>query len=262
MRLSADEQAVRALIERHLGAPVSQHDDQSAPGMHDLTISYPDGRRGAVEVTAAEDQTRRAEVGAIGAEPVLQAPGLNSGWLALLEPGASVKTARRALPDLCAQLETAGVTTLDAHQARPDQGHDVAALHRLLAQAQVVSLRSGTMRPGVIAIAGSMDVQWLSSDPEDVVRFVERFVQSRPADSAKLARSGADERHLFILGGWFPEDWPSLHPLSLDFADLPTLAPSLPEQVTHVWLCAQSERPSRIVMWCAEHGWQQVGTVT
>jgi hypothetical protein len=30
------------------GVTVDQHDDGTEPGMYDLTITYPDGRRGAV----------------------------------------------------------------------------------------------------------------------------------------------------------------------------------------------------------------------
>ncbi len=37
------------------GCAVEQHDDNSEAGMYDLTITYPDGAIGAVEVTAAAD---------------------------------------------------------------------------------------------------------------------------------------------------------------------------------------------------------------
>lgn len=100
------------------------------------------------------------------------------------------------------------------------------------------------MRPGAIGLTGAMRVEWLSSDPEDVVTFVERFASSRPDNLSKLRNSGAAERHLFVWGGAFPQDGASLRPLKLDIAALPSRAPNLPPEVTHVWVEAgPQERP-------------------
>ena len=70
MRSLSDEEAwARDCIGEALpGCTVDQHDDGSEPGMYDLTITYPDGHLGAVEVTAAVD----AQPGAVEAG---QAPG-------------------------------------------------------------------------------------------------------------------------------------------------------------------------------------------
>ncbi len=54
-----------AVVRAQLQVPVVQHDDQSVAGMYDLKIEYPDGRVGAVEVTAAEDQDLAARQGAL-----------------------------------------------------------------------------------------------------------------------------------------------------------------------------------------------------
>ncbi len=102
----AGEDAASAVIRAHPGVPVRRHDDQSKPGMHDLEIAYPDGRRGAVEVTAAEDQRLAAGWGALAKQPVLRDERLSRGWLVVLLPNASVNTARALLPDLLVEVWT------------------------------------------------------------------------------------------------------------------------------------------------------------
>lgn len=102
----------------------------------------------------------------------------------------------------------------------------------------------------------------LSRDPDDVVTFVEQFVESRPSDVDKLRRADVDERHLFIWGGEFSTGWVPLRALQLDVPDLPVRAPRLPEEVTHVWVAPEAVPPSRIVAWSATSSGVTVGTVT
>jgi len=64
-----------------------------------------------------------------------------------------------------------------------------------------------------------------------------------------------------VWGGLFPEDRASLRPLKLDIAALPSRAPNLPPEITHVWVAADGERPSRIVHWTPDGGWQEAGRI-
>lgn len=116
--------------------------------------------------------------------------------------------------------------------------------------------------PGVIWTVGPASGVWLSTDPDGVVSFVESFVRSRPSDVAKLGRSGGDERHLFIWLGVFSTAERELRALALDIPQLPERAPRLPPEVTHVWVAAQTARPSRIVHWPPTLGWVQAGRVS
>ncbi len=249
-------EAAKAIIAAHTGERVVTYDDQSQPSMHDLEIHFTDGRRAAVEVTASEDQRRAGDFGALHKQPVIHDQRLRQGWLVLLKPGASVNLARARLPDILLQLEEAGLGAVDMR----DDDHAEWALE-LLRSADADTARSGVMRPGAIGLTGAMRVEWLSSDPEDVVTFVERFASSRPDNLSKLRNSGAAERHLFVWGGAFPQDWASLRPLKLDIAALPSRAPNLPPEVTHVWVAADGERPSRIVHWTPNGGWQEAGRI-
>ena len=248
--------AAKAIIAAHTGERVVTYDDQSQPGMHDLEIHYADGRRAAVEVTASEDQLRAGDFGALHKQPVIHDQRLRQGWLVLLKPGAVVKRARARLPDVLAQFELAGLTEVTVHD------HNGAKWARdLLEAAEADTAKAGVMQPGVIGLTGAMRVEWLSSDPEDVVSFVEKFAASRPDNLRKLRNSGAVERHLFVWGGLFPQDWASLRPLKLDITALPSRAPNLPPEITHVWVAADGERPSRIVHWTPNGGWREAGRI-
>lgn len=254
------EHAAARVIAAHIGAQVVLHDDGSAPSMYDLEIRYTDGRRGAVEVTAAEDEQLRADYGAIqGPRSVIEDERLTGGWLVLLRSGARVKAARAALPDLLVRFEAAGLDDVSLYRQRKEA--DTWA-HDALDSLGVTDTRAGSVRPGMVALLPALRVAWLSSDPEDVVAFAERFAASRPDNLHKLGDSGAAERHLFMWGGDVPQDWPSMRPLGLDIEALPSRAPQLPPEITDVWVAAQGERPSRIVHWNAREGWHEAGRIT
>jgi hypothetical protein len=249
-------EAAKAIIAAYTGERVVTYDDQSKPSMHDLEIHYADGHWAAVEVTASEDQQRVGDFAALHKQPVIQDHRLRQGWLVLLKPGALVNRARAGLSDILVQFEDAGFTEVNVHE------HDAAEWAcELLQSVDADIARSGIMKPGVIGLTGSMRVEWLSSDPEDVVTFVERFAASRPDNLSKLRNSGAPERHLFVWGGAFPQDWASLRPLGVDIPALPSRAPNLPPEVTHVWVAADGERPSRIVHWTPDGSWQEAGRI-
>lgn len=249
-------EAAKVIIAAHTRERVVTYDDQSKPRMHDLEIHYADGHRAAVEVTAPEDQQRAADFGALHKEPVIHDQRLWQGWLVLLKPGALVNRARAGLPDILVRFEGAGLTEVNVH----DDDHERWA-RELLGSVDADTAKGGIMRPGMIGLTGAMRVEWLSSDPEDVVTFVERFAASSTDNLSKLRDSGAAERHLFVWGGVFPQDWASLRPLQLDIAALPSRAPNLPPEITHVWIAADGERPSRIVHWSPDSGWQEAGRI-
>lgn len=246
-----------AAVEAHMGAPVVQHDDQSTPGMHDLEIHYADGRVGAVEVTAAEDEQLAARQAAISREPELRHRGLKHGWLVVLAEGARVKTARTELPGLLSALERAGSLDVDVFTAASfDDEEHLSWVPDHLARAKVQSAKATDLYPaGTIVITAAMSVAWLSTTPDDVVTFVEDFITSRPTDVAKLQRADADERHLFIWSGTHSTGQVELRALGLDVSGLPQRAPRLPEGITHVWVAPQAMRPSRTVTWSAATGW-------
>lgn len=256
--LSDKERAALVVIARHLGVPVVPHDDGSRAKMHDLEIHYPDGRVGAVEVTAAEDFDRRARQGAISKRPVMHEPRLSRGWWVMITPDGDFNTTRRAVANLLVEFETRDISELSQYDGWTDDWARDA-----MRAAHVQSVKATDLfDPGVIAFTASMLVAWLSTDPDDVVTFVEQFIASRPTDVAKLASAAREEGHLFVWSGVFSEGWTQLRPLGLDVERLPSRAPRLPPGVTHVWVAPEAAKPSRIVHWSPAKGWAQAGTIT
>jgi hypothetical protein len=69
----------------------------------------------------------------------------------------------------------------------------------------------------------------------------------------KLAKTGADERHAFIVVT-LTSEWDVFHALTMDgYSHLPAMDPALPDEVTHVWLLNTSG--DRCISWFPETGW-------
>jgi hypothetical protein len=252
-----------AVVQAHLQVPVVQHDDQSLAGMYDLKIEYPDGRVGAVEVTAAGDQDLAARQGALaGRRALLKDHRLAHGWLVVLCDSAQVNVARARLPTLRLRLEAVGLQEASVFSTGGlDEEEEHAWLPTYLARSQVQTAKTTGGPAGTVIMTGPMRVGFLSQDPDDVVTFVEEFVASRPSDVAKLGRAGTAERHLFIWGGVFSTGWVPLRALELDEPQLPLRAPQLPGEVTHVWVAPEATPSARIVVWSATTDWVQVATI-
>jgi histidine triad (HIT) family protein len=217
------------------------------------------GRLGAVEVTAAENETLAATQGAISKQPILRCPDLRFGWFVLVAPGGNVNLVRQQLPAILRRLEEHGISSIDDYAWDEEVEWASELIRSGHLQAAAVSL---SLDPGVVGITGPMRVEWLSMNPDDVVTFAERFVARRPSDVAKLAASGADERHLFIWSGLFSEGLVELRALGSDIESLPQRAPNLPDAITHLWIANEGSRPSRIVHWDPRTGWVEVGRIS
>jgi hypothetical protein len=95
-----------------------------------------------------------------------------------------------------------------------------------------------------------------AADPNQLVDWVEKFLQRTTDVPKKLAASGHEQRHAFI---WTTEttDYAATSVLDLD-EQLPTVAPRLPCGITHLWICSDHAARRRVVMWEAGNGWRDV----
>lgn len=101
---------------------VDQHDDGSQDSMHDLTITYPDGHTGAVEVTTAADDEQLSLWKTIKRHdmPWIE-PTLTGGWIVRMLPSTRAKNLVRQLPGLLRSLEQAGLRGIHGDKASADQ---------------------------------------------------------------------------------------------------------------------------------------------
>lgn len=260
--LRDEEKVVAATIAATLGLRVEQHDDGSQPGMHDLHIFTVDGLA-AVEVTAAADSESIQLWKLInGREERWIEPDLQGGWMVHLEPTARANRLLKELPALLKELEGKGVTQIPSQRARHEVRGSLEGRARSLGI--VSGDQSGTEFPGSIYLtierprerAGGMVDNTGSAVPQWVRDFLLDAHQSDVL--GKLARSGATERHAFILLPAFSTaPFGVFDMLWRDQDDVvPTRSPKLPDEVTHVWLMSFLVEGSGL-RWSPEGGWQR-----
>jgi hypothetical protein len=218
------------------GATVTQHDDGSKPRMYDLRIAYSDGRIGAVEVTAAAHPEALALWRLISGGRWIE-PTLRGGWAVCVTPTASYKRLKTQLPALLLQLEACGETQLDVLVARDSSAENLARDLGIVSAYQGGTAYPGSIYPtinlpdeqtgGFASETGDALATWLS----------DWILDPRRADNlTKLGKSGADERDLVVIVADFGNvPFHVTDILMRDDAPLPSIPPSVPDEITHVW---------------------------
>lgn len=263
--LSDEEVWVRDCIREALsGCTVGQHDDGSEPSMHDLTITYPDGRIGAVEVTAAVDGQPLALWKLIRRQgkPWIE-PALTGGWLVCVKPSARAKDLIRYLPDLLRDLERNARRVASGNQASTDQASVFAGQLGI-----VQALQGPTARPGSIYIMPperplDQMAGYSPSTGDPLARWLSEWVSnpSRTDNLRKLERSSAPEHHLFILvAGFDSESFAVSDLLIAPDAPLPTIPPVLPAEITHVWTASTWDSGDGF-RWSPDKAWERFAKV-
>jgi hypothetical protein len=254
--LSDEEVWARDCVRAALpGSTVKQHDDGSEPGMYDLTITYPDGGIGAIEVTAAAD-AQQLELWKLikrRGRPWIE-PSLAGGWLVQIQPSARANLLKK-LPDLLSRLERVGQRFV-----RGRNGAD--QLSTLAGELRIIEARqSPTDRPGSIYIMPPQRLEQMGgSSPvngDRLFAWLSTWIPdpSRTDNLRKLARSGAADRHLFVLVPGFNEAPFAVNDLLITpNMPLPTIPPVLPPEITHVWTASTWDSGDGF-RWSPEAGW-------
>ena len=226
------EQIAAYLVGYETGAEVHLHDTDGRQAAVDFLLEWPDGRRGALEVTLV---TEKASI-------AWQGMAMKEGWrwpatslwefraAATSFPYRFVRQAVLRAVELC---DTHGV---DRPEDLPSAVLDTEVdLARFLAD-DLGALRRTRLDPGVV-IYQSVRAEFVDSAPSDFARAVEAW-QGEPhmASHLKKLRRTADvsERHLFLV----PTD--DVLPARF-FADdfrLPTSTPAGFESIDALWICS------------------------
>lgn len=261
--LRGEEKVVAATIAATLGLVVEQYDDGSQPGMHDLNIIAVDGTSAAVEVTAAADADSIQLWKLVnGRDDRWTVPGLRGGWMLHLEPTARAKRLLKELPGLLEELEGRGIDEVPRQRRKQETPGTVEARARALGI--VSGNQSGTSFPGSIYLTIARPIERTGGVVDRTGSAVAEWVGEFLSDSHqsdvlhKLHRSGASERHAFILVPAF-----SIAPFGVvDMLwrerndSVPTTPPTLPDQVTHIWLMT-SWRTGSGLRWSLDRGWER-----
>jgi hypothetical protein len=227
--------------------------------MYDLTVNYPTRALAAVEITAA------AAPASVELWKLMNdnhggrwhVEGLRGGWLVAVIPSARQKRLQAELPLLLSALETAGIRDL---QHDVDQG---LPWSKVADDLGVASARqsAGTQFPGSVYLTIEEPIErragFVSAGSEAIASWVSEFLGSvKQADVlAKLKRSGAEERHVFVLvPGFSVAPFAVAELLIRDDPPAPAAPPLLPREVTHVWV-AGTWSAGRAFYWSPAIGW-------
>jgi hypothetical protein len=259
--LRPEEQIARCCIAAALdGVEVVHHDDQSDAGMYDLEIRRGDNRVAAVEVTQVLDSDPSVAWNMLNSSGRWIEPGLAGGWSIRLNPDVRVKPLKAELPELLRELEEAGLRSLGPRSLAPQH-----LRHRAEELGIIHAFQSGTDYPGSIypmpeqtfdkttgyaASTGDALADWVGDWLRDPVR---------SDNLTKLGRSGAAERHIFIvLPAMADTPFRVTELFVRSDAPLPTIAPDLPPEITHVWVAGVWGHPG--MWWSPDAGWRRFET--
>ncbi len=231
--LRPSEEWARQMMQRELGVVVEQYDDNSSSAMYDLEIQYTDDVPGAVEVVASADAEQMELWKVLYRDGRTLINGIAGGWLLTIRPPIRGKTLLRDLPALLGSLERTGIRMLDeATRLAPE-------LRTLVDVNRIVRARQGdTDFPGSVYFSLDEPAAFLS-DTVSLAAWVGEFLAGEQTRDvrAKLAASGAVERHAFVLLPPFTlAPAAAVDTLLCDPPVLPSIAPTLPPEITHVWL--------------------------
>lgn len=261
--LRAEEKVAAATIARTLGVQVKQHDDGTQPGMHDLNIVAAGDSPAAVEVTAAADSDSLQLWKLVnGRDERWTVSDIRGGWMVQLTPTARAKRLLKELPALLKELESQPI----ADGLNQRRRHEVADSIDSRTQALgIVSMsQHSTNFPGSIYLTISQPHERVGGAVDCTGSAVPGWVRDFLLDPhqsdvlSKLARSGASQRHAFILvPGFTSAPFGVVDMLWRDVDDVvPTTSPDLPDQVTHVWLMAFWTIGSGL-RWSPDRGWDR-----
>jgi len=230
-----EEIAASEILSAIFRAPLDHRDKPGAPpGTYDFAVLRPEGPTAAVEVTTLtvqSDVQLSAEMRKRGA--LLESTGLRSVWWVEVRPGNEQQTYKRVrerLPMHLSRLELLGIERFHEDFDTP------AAVRELLDDLPV---HTGSVTPSSykerIYLVETPRATFVSG--ANVNNAIEDALRAGRFDGEldKLARSRAEERHLFVWVDW--RLYPAFEGLCSD--DPPDSAPALPLELTDLWAAAR-----------------------
>ena len=197
--------------------------------MHDLDLVREDSTFAACEITAAADPESIELWNLVNGGGRWIEPNLAGGWMLTLAPACRAKNLRALAPGLLRRIE-----------ANPTDSLARAELEGL---GVLNTYHGGTAFPGSIYATIERPSEftggWVSDDGDPIVAWLDAWISDahQAHNLQKLAAAKRAENHLFVLlPGFSSAPFTAADLLLRSDAPLPTVAPVLPEPVTHVWL--------------------------
>jgi hypothetical protein len=239
----------RVLEAAFPGATMNYRPDQSH-GEYDFDLRYSNGTTAAVEVTAAMDETLMKTVGAIHGKraggPVIQALVCQKSWLIFPVNGATIPRIRADADIYLAALEREGIDSFSCVSSSPSV--QKACCHLQITGGAVISSDlNPTIRIAGLGGGGAIG-------PSLAIEAGER-VALKQDNRRKLGAAQTIERHLVVYIDAASVPWMALTSFSP-----PAIQPSIPNEITNLWLIGQGDNGNEFVVWCAgaTETWQSI----
>lgn len=231
--------------------------------MHDLWIRDEQKPPAAVEITAAADFESMKLWKLVNSGDRWIVDGLAGGWALWLVPSAArAKWRVKQFPAFLAELEAEGVRSVDVEPEHTSLGTWGRRAHDLgIANA----FQGDTTFPGSVYMSLDSPLERsagvVSPTGDPIAAWVGPFLRDeRPDVVAKLGRSGAPERHAFVLvPGFTTAPFAVTELLMRPRVALPLAKPDLPAEVTHVWVVGMWYGVEGC-FWSPDEGWSAAST--
>ncbi|HCF99613.1 MAG TPA: hypothetical protein DEV93_03615 [Chloroflexi bacterium] len=245
MPSQSDEDQAAAVIAKVTGGKPVRRDDGTASGVRDFDLIFGDGHAEPLEVTQATlpelnkaiaaHETRRMQL--------IQVPGLSQQWHVFSSSVTPFKTVTPArLARMLLPLESSAVDTF----ILPGNARSLPKVSVQEAQALglIAAFAHGGQHGRVVLSRPSDDREWIGAfeNPGQYALAAVEELAGKADNQRKLAVRGGADSHLFI---WIDErnflPWADLR------SKLPSKAPTLPAEITNVWLATTVY--DRIICW-------------
>src|SRR6185295_9485467 len=234
-QLRGEEELARRIVQEALGKNVRQNDDGTEPSMYDLRIGPPDAPAIAIEVVGAVAPRYTATWNTVPAKGAWTL-SLAGNWTVVISPGAAVRKLQRELEQVLRQLEARGITnTRVNYYLKRDDEELFDKLSSLSVEHAYCYESPGT---GKVYFSMPGDGGAVDDVGATIPDWISRFLRE-PAQAdvlSKLARSGAPERHAFVVATMAGAPWSVASYFTSDPMQAPDQAPDLPAPVTAVWI--------------------------
>lgn len=236
------ETIAKRVLEAALPGATMTYRLTQSNGEYDFDLLYGDGKEAAVEVTAAVDETMARINGAIRNKrrggSVIKAAVCRKSWMIFPARGASINYIRANADQQLRKLEQEGIDSFYCVSG-PLSVRDVCSGLRVTGGGVISSetepmiliaspIDGGAVGPSVAIAAGESEA-W------------------KYDNRAKLGSAKAVERHLVVyIGASNGLAWTAL----TSFAP-PSALPTIPDEITNIWLIGHSETENEFVVWSA-----------
>ncbi len=245
------ERMAKFILEATLPGTTLGYRVSQSNGEHDFYLTYPDGAVAAVEVTASIER-RYIEAAFAVRNPsrggsIISTVRCKNSWIVFFSMGARINSVRGKIDQFLSELEQAEIDEFHCVKGGPYAVQNVRVGLNIVWARTIDLGEPPKILMNIAAIAGAVGAQAAVAAGEAEA--------SKPDIQQKLGKAGTTERHLVVYIG-------SRQGSALTAFDPPNTIPSLPEEITDLWLFTNGSQANEFFVWRARRGepWHGMGT--